>query len=163
MGSWTTAEFCVGIIAGSIPPCRVLVVQILRKLRGEAPPNENTIGVPNTRSGHSSLLKSLSKITNAFSWNRTRASPEASGDSKGSKNSQKRYIPMKPWNKELNRPVSQDSSREQILPLHNMPSASLKTGILKTVDVDVGNGEDSSDFAANGLGQQVKKDAAWGR
>lgn len=70
---------------------------------------------------------------------------------------------MKPWNKELNRPVSQDSSREQILPLHNMPSASLKTGILKTVDVDVGNGEDSSDFAANGLGQQVKKDAAWGR
>lgn len=134
---------------------------MLHKFRGQAPPNENTIGVP--RSGHSYLLKSLSKITNALSWSRTRASPEVSGDSKNSKNSQKRYVAMKPWNKELNRPVSQDSSREQILPLHNMPSASLKTGILKTVDVDVGNGEDGSGLAANRLGQQVKKDAAWSR
>ena len=157
---WTMAEYCVGIIAGSVPPCRALVIQMVLKFRSKAPPNVNTFRSQNSRSGHSSLLRSLSKIANTFSWSRARASSEVSDELRDSENFQ-RCTPMKPWNRKYKRPVSQDSGRENILPLHTMPSASLQTKILKTVDVNVGTGEDGSGFATNGLGQQLKKDAGW--
>lgn len=127
---WSTAEYCVGIIAGSVPPCRALVLQMIREFKSKAPPNVNTVGFQNSRSGHSSLLKRLPKVANPFSRSRARASPEWSGELKDSKTFQ-RYIPMKPWNRKHNRSVSQDSSRDNILPLHTMPSARSKTGILK--------------------------------
>ena len=140
------AEYCVGIIAGSVPPCRALVIQMIHQFRGEAPARKNTVGVPNTRFRHSSLHECLSKITIVFSWSRARANPKASGELKNSKNL---YIPMKPWNRKHNRFFRQDSGRENILPLHTMPSARLKTGILKTVDVNVGTGETGSGGTAN--------------
>lgn len=147
LGEWTFAESSVGIIAGSIPPCRAFVLQTLRKFRGEASPNGNTIVVPNFRSGRSYLLKSLSRVTNALF--RSRASPKASGVSKGSKNSQKQYTSTNPWNRETIRAASQDSERESILLLHTARNASLETGIMKTVDVRVGTGEDDIGLATN--------------
>ena len=70
---------------------------------------------------------------------------------------------MKPWNREVNRAASQDSGRESIIPLHNEPSASLEMGILKTVDVNVGAGEDDSGLAVNEIRQQIKEGAGWKR
>lgn len=142
MSIWTSAEYSVGIIAGSIPPCRTLVLGTVHKFRGKAPPNENENAVPSSRSGQFYTLKSLARITNAFT--RSRASPEASGSSRGSKSSQKKYIPMKPWSREAIRAVSHDSGRESFLPLHSVPKANLESGILKTVDVRVGSAEDDS-------------------
>lgn len=145
---WTSAEFSVGIIAGSIPPCRTFVLQAVHKFTGEAPPSGDAYGVPNSRrSGYLYPFKSLARITNRYSW--SRASPEVSGGSKGSKISQKKYIPLKPWNMEANRAVSHDSGRESMLPLHSMPKANLESGILKTVDVRVRTGEVDSGPAAD--------------
>lgn len=121
-------------------------------MRGQAGPNENTLGVSKSRSGHGYLLKSISRITDALS--RFRGTPEVSTDSKGSKSSPKRYQPMKPWGREASRAVSQDSGRESILPLHNMQSASSKEGILRTIDVHVGTRGAESGLAVNELGQQ---------
>ena len=149
---WTFAEFSVGVIAGSIPPCRGLVVQTLRKMRGEAVPKKNTLGVPRSRSGHGYLFKSFSRITDALS--RIRGTPEVSTDLKGSKSTPKRHQPMKPWEREANRAVSQDSGRDIILPLHDMQSASSKEGILRTIDVHVDTGGADSSFSVNQLGQQ---------
>ncbi len=104
------------------------------------------------RFGYFYTPKSLAKITNAVY--RSRASPEPSRGSKGSKNLQKNYTPMKPWNREANRTVSQDSGRESILPLHGVPRANLNSGILKTVDVRVRTAEDDSDLEANDFAHQ---------
>lgn len=145
---WSHAEYTLGIIAGSIPPCRSLVLQIVRKVRGEAPPSEDIYGVPKSPSGRYYTPKSLARITNGFS--RSRASPGASESSRGSKNLQKSYTPLRPWNREANRTVSHDSGRESILPLHNLPKSNLKSGILKTVDVRVKRTtEDDSGQEAN--------------
>ncbi|KAM0805601.1 hypothetical protein BDR22DRAFT_884584 [Usnea florida] len=145
---WSTAEFCVGIIAGSIPPCRALVMQMIYEFRNKAPPNVNTAGFQNPRSGHRFLLKSLPKIANPFSKSRARARPEVSGELNDSRIF-RRYFLMEPWNRKHNRSVSQESGRENILPLHTIPNARLKTGILKTVDVNVGTGETGSGVTAN--------------
>lgn len=134
---WSSAEYFVGIIAGSIPPCRMLVLQWIPKFRGEAPPNEGTTGISNPRSSYFYSLKHFSRITNAFSRGRATV-PETSRGWKGSRNSQKNYIPMRPWNVEANRAFSQDSGRESILPFHSVSRANPETGILKTVDVRVG-------------------------
>ena len=139
MASWSFAEFSVAIIAGSIPPCRVFVLQTLHKLRGEATSNENMFNTPSSRSGYRFPLKSLSKITAAVS--RSRTSAEAPRVSKAPKSSQKKYASAKRWSREANRPVSQESGRESILPLHRVPEPSLETGILRTVDVEVGTDE----------------------
>ena len=153
MATWSAAEYSVGIIAGSIPPCRALVLQMIRKFRGEATPNENPYGVPRPHSGYFYSFKSLARIANALSW--VKASPEASEDSEGSKNSQKKYTPLRPWNLEANRAISQDSGRECILPLHNVPRANLESGILKTIVVRVGTAEDnSSGLVANDFAQR---------
>ena len=145
---WSIAEFCVGIIAGSVPPCRALVMQMIHEYRSKAPPNVNTAGFQNPRFGHSCLPKILPKIANPFSRSRTRAPPDVSGEFKDSKIFQ-RYSLMEPWNRKHNRSVSQESGREHILPLHTIPKARLKTGILKTVDVNVGTGETGSGINAN--------------
>ena len=60
---------------------------------------------------------------------------------------------MKPWGREANRAVSQDSGRESILPLQNMQSASSKEGILRTIDVHVITRGTDSGLAVNELGQ----------
>ena len=143
LGSWTFAEFSVAMIAGSIPPCRVFVLQIIYNLRGDAASNEDMS--PNSRSGHSFPLKSLSRITTAVS--RSRASAEAPRVSKGPKRSQKKYVSAKRWSREANRPVSQESGRESILPLHSVPEPSLETGVLRTVDVEVGTSERAGEDA----------------
>ena len=150
---WTMAEYCVGIIAGSIPSCRALVMQMVHEFRSKAPPKVNTVGLQNSRSGYSSLLRILPRIAHPFSRSRARARPEVSGELEDSKNFQ-RYIPTKPWNRKHNQFFRQDSGRENILPLHTMPSARLKTGILKTVDVNVGTGETGSGGIANGRGHK---------
>ena len=152
MGNWTFAEYSVGVIAGSIPPSRALVVQILRKMRGEAVPNKNMLGVPKPRSGHGYVLKRFSRIPDASS--QIRGTPEVSTHSKGSKNTTKRCQPMKPWEREAIRAVSQDSGRESILPLHNMQSASSNEGISGTVDVHVDTCRADSSLAINELGKQ---------
>ncbi|KAM0801648.1 hypothetical protein BDR22DRAFT_971869 [Usnea florida] len=120
LASWTFAEFSVGIIAGSIPPCRVLVLQILYRFGGKAPSNENTDKAPSSRSGLSFPLKSLSRTTNTSS--RSQSNAEAPEDS------QKRYIPAKLWNREATRAASQDSGREYILPLHSVVKPNLDIG-----------------------------------
>ena len=121
---------------------------MIREFRSKAPPNVNTAGSQHSHSGLSSLLKKLLKIANPFSRSRTRARPEVSGELKDSKIFQ-RYSLLKPWNRKPDRSVSQDSGRENILPLHTMPSARLKTGILKTVDFNVGTYEAGSGVTAN--------------
>ena len=120
LANWSFAECSVAIIAGSIPPCRALVLQTVRKFGGETPPNENVIGVPKSRLGHS-----YQRFTNALS--RIRASPKAFGGSKGLGSSQKKYNPTKLWFGEASRTVSQDSRRNIILPLYNERRTSLAT------------------------------------
>ena len=61
---------------------------------------------------------------------------------------------MKPWNMESNRALSQDSGRESILPLHSVSGANPDTGILKTVDVRVGNSGDDDSPATNNFVQR---------
>ena len=121
---------------------------MVHKFGSKTPPKVTFVGVPNTRSGRSSLLKDSSKINHTFSWSRARTSSGASGELKDSKRIQ-RYVTKKPWNMKHNRSDSQDSGRENILPLHTIPSARLETGILKTVDVNVGTGETGSGGTAN--------------
>ena len=145
---WTMAEYCVGIIAGSVPPCRALVMQMIHEFRSKAPPNVNTAGFQNSRSGHSFLLKSLRKIASPVSRSRARAGREVSWELKDSKIFH-RYSIMKLWNRKHDRSISQDRSRDNILPLHTMPSARSKTGILKTVDVNVDTGEAGSGVTAD--------------
>ena len=115
MGSWTFAEFSVGIIAGSIPPCRAFVLQTLHNFRGEAPSNDNMIDTPNSRFGHSFPLNSFSRIVNASS--RSQVDTGAPG-----------RFPARVWNREANRAASQESGRESILPLHNALKPSSEVG-----------------------------------
>ena len=61
---------------------------------------------------------------------------------------------MKPWNMEANRALSQDSGRENILPLHSVSRANAETGILKTVDVRVGTSEDDGSLASDEFAQR---------
>lgn len=140
MAIWSSAEYYVGIIAGSIPPCRALVLQTVHKFRGKASISETT-GVSSLRSGYFSLLQKLSNITNALSWSRA-PSPEMSRGSRGSRSLKKNHIPMKPWNMKANRAPSQDSARESILPLHGVSGANPDPGVWKTVHVRVGTSGD---------------------
>ena len=153
LATWSSAEYFVGIITGSIPPCRMLVLQWIPKFRSEAPPNEGTTGISNSRSSYFYSLKDFSRITDAFPRSRA-TSPETSRGSKGSRNSQKKYIPMKPWNMEANRAFSQDSGRESILPPHSVSRAKPETGILKTVDVRVRTCGDDGSFATDESAQR---------
>ena len=122
----------------------MLVLQTVHKFRGEALPNAKTTSVSSSGSGYLYSLRNFSRITNAFSWSRA-TGPATSRDSRGSRNLQKTYIPMKPWNMEANRALSQDSGRESILPLHSVSRANPETRILKTVEVRVGTcGDDGS-------------------
>ena len=151
MAKLSFAEPSVGIIAGSIPPCRAFVLQMLRKVRGQAAPNKNTTGASNSRSGHRYIFKRLSRITNALSW--SRANPHAPGNLQGSRILQKNYVPTNPWDREGNRAASQDSGRELILPLYKVPDANLESGKIKTVDLTVRTGEYDSSFATNDVTQ----------
>ena len=147
MAIWTSAEYYVGIIAGSIPPCRALVLQTVHKFTAKATTNEKTTGVSSSRSSYFYSLRNFSKITNAFSRSRA-TDPETSRGSRGSRSLQKNYIPMKPWNMNANRALSQDSGRESILPSHSVSNENPETGIWKTVDVRVGAfGDEGSDAA----------------
>ena len=131
-------------------------MQTLHKLRGKATSNENLFVAPTSRFGHGFPLRSLSRITTAIS--RSRASAEATRVSKGPRSSQKKYVSAKRWSRGANRPVSQESGRESILPLHRVPEPSLETGILRTVDVEVGTdervGEDARGVAAKAFARQ---------
>ena len=143
MSIWTSAEYFVGIIAGSIPPCRALALQTVHKFRGKASSSETTSGGSSRRSGYFYSPKKLSNITNALSWSRVPSS-EMSG---GSRNSRKTNIPMKPWNTKANRALSQDRGRESILTFHTVSGAISDTRIWKTVDVRVGTSGDDGNPA----------------
>ena len=149
MAIWSSAEYFVGIIAGSIPPCRALVLQTVHKFRGKAslsktPDSEATTGVSSHRSGQLYSLQKLSNIANALFWSRA-PDPEMSRGSRGSRSLRNNHIPMKPWNMKANRTLSEDSGRDSILPLHSVSEANQDTGIWKTVDVRVAtSGEDGN-------------------
>lgn len=135
MAIWSSAEYYVGIIAGSIPPCRALVLQTVHKFRSKASSSETTIGASSShRSGYSHSLQTLSNIITALSYRRA-PSPELS---RGSGSLRKDHILMKPWNMKANRAPSQDSARESILPLHSVSGTTPDTKIWKTVHVTVG-------------------------
>ena len=154
MRIWSSAEYFVGIIAGSIPPCRSLFLQTVQKfIRANTSPPSNkemsaTAGaLSNPRSGSSLFfysLKTLSSSIHNAPFSRSRA--PGSGISSGSRRLQKHHIPMKVWNVETKRSRSQDSGRENILPLHGGTSPD-SAGIWKTVDVRVGttSGDDDDD------------------
>ncbi|KAM0804621.1 hypothetical protein BDR22DRAFT_817709 [Usnea florida] len=131
---WSSAEYFVGIIAGSIPPCRALVLQTARNFRGKASSSEATSGVSKHRSGNFYSLQKLSNMTNALHWAQAPNSKTSRG-SRGSRGLRKNHIPMKPWDMKANRALSQDSGSESILPLQNVSGANPDTGIWKTVDV----------------------------
>lgn len=149
---WSSAEYFVGIIAGSIPPCRALVLQTVHKFRGKASSSERTPGASSPRSSYFYSPQKFSRITQA--WSRSRASsPGVSGGSRGSRSLRTNHIPLKPWNMKTNRTISQDSGRESILPLQSESGANPDTAIWKTVDVRVGtsgtSGEDGSPATEN--------------
>ena len=144
---WSSAEYYVGIIAGSIPPCRALVLQTVHKFRDKASPSGGTPGVSSPRSSYFYTPQKFSSITQA--WSRSRASsPGMSSGSRGSRSLRNNNIPLKPWNMKANRTISEDSGRESILPLHSESAANPDTGIWRTVDVRVGTsgtpGDDGS-------------------
>lgn len=128
MAIWTSAEYYVGIIAGSIPPCRALVLRTVHKFIGKASLSEATTGVSSHRSGYFYSLQKLSNVINALSWSRA-PSPEMSRGSKASRSLRKDHIPMKPWNVKAKRALSQDSGRDSILPLHSVSGTNADTGI----------------------------------
>ena len=115
MGCWTFAEFSVGIIAGSIPPCRAFVLQTLYKFSGETLSNDNIIDTPKSRFGHSFPLNNFSRITDASS--RSQVDTGAPG-----------RFPAKVWNRAANRAASQESGGESILPLHNVHKPNSEIG-----------------------------------
>ena len=154
LATWSSAEYFVGIIAGSIPPCRVLVLQTVHRFRGETLPNAKTSSASSSRSGHFYSLKNFSRVTNAFAWSRATTGPDTSRGSRGSRNLRKTYIPMQPWNMDANRALSQDSGRESILPLHSVSRGNPETGILKTVDVRVGTSGDDRSLATDVFAQR---------
>ena len=133
MAIWSSAEYYVGIIVGSIPPCRALVLQTVHNFRDKASRNEKTTGVSSPRSGYFYSLQNSSR---------------------GSRSLQKNHIPMRPWNVKANRALSQDSGRESILPLHSVSGANPDTGIWKTVDVRVGTSEDDGSLATDKFEQR---------
>ena len=142
---WSSAEYFVGIIAGSIPPCRAFVLQMANKIQGKTSSNEESTGVMSPRSGYFYLLPNFSRISNAFSRNREQLSSETSRGPGGSKSFQKDHTAMEPWNVlKVERALSQDSGRESILPRHSMSGtgANPDTGIWKTVDIRVGTSGD---------------------
>lgn len=153
MAIWSSAEYYVGIIAGSIPPCRALVLQTVNKFRGKASPSERITGVSSPRSGYFYSPQKFSSVTNALFRSRA-PSPETSRGSRGSRSLRKNHIPMKPWNMKANRALSQDSGRESILPVHSVSGANPDTGIWKTVDVKVGNSGDDGSLATDNFVQR---------
>ena len=81
LSDWTCAELYIGIIVGSIPPCRVLFLKIWASAKSKPGPAENTIGQPNSSgSGRSIILDNLSRVGRALT--RSRTSP--TGSTKGS-------------------------------------------------------------------------------
>ena len=148
MAIWSSAEYYVGIIAGSIPPCRALVLQTVNKFRGKASSSETTSGVSSHRSSYFYSLQKLSNVINALPWSQA-PSPEMSRGSRGSRSLRKDHIPMKSWDMRANRALSQDSGRESILPLHSVSGANPDTGIWKTVDIRVGTSGDEGNLATD--------------
>lgn len=80
LGIWTNAEFRIGIIAGSLPPCRILYLRTLSRIRGDKPHDrENTWGVGSSRSSRSYFVRNISKFNKSFS--RKRSNPASSSKS----------------------------------------------------------------------------------
>lgn len=154
LASWSFAEFSVAMVAGSIPPCRALVLQTLHKFRGEAPSDENLVDRPNNRFGHNFPLNIFPKITNASS--------RSQGSAKGPLDSERKYMSASLWNRKATRAGSLDSGREHILPLHKVVKPSSETGVQLIVEVTVGTGEDDTGFAAEHYPARVKEDVGRG-
>ncbi|MCJ1233939.1 hypothetical protein MMC14_001897 [Varicellaria rhodocarpa] len=68
LAEWGFAEVFLGIIFGSIPPCRALLLRIMAKWRGKSVPDEeNTLGARAPKSGRTYLFSTLSRISKPFS------------------------------------------------------------------------------------------------
>ena len=149
MAIWSSAEYHVGMIAGSIPPCRSLVVDTFRKVTGgkDSPHNEKTTaGVSSSSSSRSGKFYSIrhfsARVTDSFDPSRAPGSDMSRGGSRILL--QKIHRTMPPWNMKANRGLSQDGETESILPLHHsVAGTNLDTAIgKKTVDVRIGTSGD---------------------
>ena len=100
-----------------MPPRRALVLQTLRKFRGETPPEEN---VQNLAWGIA--IKGLPML-----YLRMELAPKRPGVRRVARSRKKNYIPTKLLiGEKAKRTASLDSGRDAVLPFHNPRRASLE-------------------------------------
>ena len=118
---WSYAEISIGIVCGSLPPCRTFLRNLGSKLRKTIYPHENTTSIPGSASTRSFLRKSLSKLSIVSS--RSQSGPGS-------------FDEPFPTTMYLGRPdirrISHDSGGS-LLPLHHSPAPGpVEAGVAKS-------------------------------
>lgn len=127
---WTNAEFHIGIIAGSLPPCRVLYLRFVSRFRDRRlQRGANFSGGQSSRSGYSHILYLLSRVKGSFA--------KTPSNTPGSSTSY-RLDETRGWlGKRTAGPSRDTESDRSVLPLHHTMDHSSNIDIMKTVEIAV--------------------------
>ena len=126
LADWTIAEYSIGIVVGSVPPCRTLFLQIASIFGIGKPRDRNTTSLQTSTSDSNLLTRFISNVSTVFS----RSKPPPS-------NTKEQFSISKHWGNR-NRRRNSLESEGSILPLRNVAVPSkAEAGIIKTVDFQV--------------------------